>query len=276
MRFLPYVLIIAVMAASTQSQADDSRYSQAAQLFQQLQQGSASIEGRRFNVGDQEVTFAGSERFDIVPVPNLDPGLPPYQMGVAVWFELSPSGQFVNPVKHRWDPLERFYVWINPAVPVTISLHQNYPEDRPPSRQVYPDVRYPATFQTFMPGPHRLPVLFEMDDDLRNEIMSMVVVRADNPALPVHGQPFVQALQPDQLAGGNTGAEGVGGEFRATAEAMTRFNDEAVAQGTINGESSRFTIVGPSGPEMSMQPADVQFYMLGCGLSHQFQLTLFK
>ncbi len=276
MRCLSYVLVVGVMAASLQLQADDTRYSQAAQSFEQLQQGSQAIEGRRFEVGDEEVTFAGSDRFDIVPVPNLDPGAPPYQMGVAVWFQLEPSGQFVNPVKHRWNPRERFYVWINPAVPMTISLHQNYPEDRPASRQVYPDVRYPATFQTFMPGPHRLPVLFEMDDDLRDEIMSMVVVRADNPALPVHAQPFVQDLQPQQLAGGNTGAEGVGGAFRATAETMARFNQEATEQGTIDGESSRFTIVGPSGPETSMQPSDVQFFMLGCGLSHQFQLTLFK
>ena len=100
-------------------------------------------------------------------------------LGIKVWFELQ-DGTLVNPIKHRWGSKERFWIHIQTAVPVYVALFQNYPESRPASRQVYPDQAYPESFKPLAANETtRLPVLFEMDDDMRDEIMSMVVVRSD-------------------------------------------------------------------------------------------------
>ena len=270
-RVLLWVGLLAVTPLSLQAQDGYARHQE---LFSQLmsnaeaassQTTGVDVDGARIDLPDG--------RFNIDPVPNVTPNRPPYRCGVAVWFELLDS-RFVNPVKHRWNPEERFYIWIQPAVPVVVSLHQNYPEDRPPSRQVYPDAAHPETFST-IPGGRatRLPVRFKMDDDLRNEIMSMVVVRADHPNLPLNQN------RPNAAGGGaNNGTTGPGGTIRATVDSLTAWNDEALLQGTIDGESSRFDIEGPgpNAPEISNNYKDVQFFMLGTGLSHQFQVTLFK
>lgn len=109
---------------------------------------------------------------DTTPVCTAD-------LGIKVWFELQ-DGTLVNPIKYRWQSKERFWIHIQTAVPIYVALFQNYPESRPASRQVYPDQAYPESFKPLAANETtRLPVLFEMDDDMRNEIMSMVVVRSD-------------------------------------------------------------------------------------------------
>lgn len=260
-----FIVAVGSMVLSSSLFAQD-KYDDHRARFEKLKSNSAAsphetrqieVDGARFDVP--------SQRIDIDPVPNVDPNKDPYQCGIAVWFQLE-NGRYVNPVKHRWDPEERFHIWIEPAVPVTISLHQNYPEDRPPSRQVYPDAEFPKTFMSFPAGrSSKLPVRFKMDDDLRNEIMSMVVVRTDCVDLPLN-----------KIDG--DGTSGPGGTLRTAAAKFTEWNDEALLNNTIRGENSRFDIVGPGAnkPEFSDRPEDVQFFMLGVGSSHQFQLTLFK
>lgn len=255
---------------------DAGKYDQARSKFEQLKrnarQGAGNAQARFLSPGE-------GKRFEIDPVDNFDPNDDPYQCGIAVWFQLS-DGSYVNPTKHRWNPGEKFYVWIEPAVPVSVSLHQNYPEDRPPSRQVYPDARHPETFKDFAAGSkHKLPVRFKMDDDLRDEIMSMVVVRCDSNTLPIHTSGAVSGSSSSSSGSQNSGTSGPGGTFRETQQATTRFNDEANATGKINGKNSRFDIIGPDPddcPEISDNVQDVQFFMFGDGFHHQFQLTLKK
>ena len=97
---------------------------------------------------------------------------------VRVWFELS-NGRYVNPRTYLWAPNEVFYVHVQTAVPVYVSLYQNFSQGIP-SKRVYPDARFPDSYRILMPGTEtRLPVAFQMDPNFRPENMSMVVTRAD-------------------------------------------------------------------------------------------------
>ncbi len=113
-------------------------------------------------------------------------------LAVKIWGQLvNPDGTlgpYVNLTKHKWQRKERFYMWLQTAVPIQLSFFQNFPEGRPKSKQISPDPAFPDTFSTIMPGaPYKFPVLIEMDDDLRDEQMGIVVVRADSQILPING-----------------------------------------------------------------------------------------
>jgi hypothetical protein len=98
--------------------------------------------------------------------------------GIRVWFELS-NGRYVNPQTYRWAPGEVFYVHVQSAVPVYVTLYQNYTNGLP-SQRVYPVPHFPNSYQMHMPGVStRLPVAFAMDMNYRPEHMSIVVTRAD-------------------------------------------------------------------------------------------------
>lgn len=245
-----------------------------------------SMRGPNIRLADAEPTNykvkstkVGGERLEIAGDVDIDePMLPddpkPCKMGIKVWFQLAATGKFVNPTKHRWNPKEELYIWLEPAVPVQVSIHQNYPEDVKKSKHIYPDPKHPKTFSTIFPKPGgvRLPVKFRTDDDLRKEIISLVLVRSDSGTLPV-----VNALAKDN----NSGTSGDGGSLRlAMAEQVkqeTKMNNEATSTGKIKGEDSRLTIVGPDNDqELSSDFEDVAFFMFGHGTSHQFQLTLNK
>ncbi|MDR2705266.1 MAG: hypothetical protein LBC02_05765 [Planctomycetaceae bacterium] len=97
---------------------------------------------------------------------------------IKVWFELS-DGRYVNPKYYRWAPNEIFYVHVLSAVPVYVTLYQNYPGISQ-SKRAYPDERFPASFRIIKPGEDtRLPVAFQMDGNHNTEFMSIVVTRAD-------------------------------------------------------------------------------------------------
>lgn len=104
------------------------------------------------------------------------------ETGVKVWFELS-DGTKINPLKHEWSARERFYIYVEAAAPVYVWLFHEKQTDKSSaeqSTQIYPDERYPNSVKAIQAGRKtRLPVRFEMDDDSNDEIMSMVVVRAD-------------------------------------------------------------------------------------------------
>ncbi len=117
---------------------------------------------------------------DVPPADPLTQGEPEIRLAVKIWGELAATGQKVNLTKHRWNPKERFWLWIESAVPLQMAVFQNYPEGRPRSRQVSPDERFPKSFDTIVPGkPFRFPVMFQMDDDLRDEQVSFVFARSD-------------------------------------------------------------------------------------------------
>ncbi|MDR2754591.1 MAG: hypothetical protein LBC20_02690 [Planctomycetaceae bacterium] len=97
---------------------------------------------------------------------------------VKVWFELS-NGRYVNPKYYRWAPNEVFYVHVLSAVPVYVTLYQNYPGISQ-SKRAYPDARFPNSFRALKPGEDtRLPVAFQMDGNHNTEFMSIVVTKAD-------------------------------------------------------------------------------------------------
>ncbi|MDR2441084.1 MAG: hypothetical protein LBE12_17120 [Planctomycetaceae bacterium] len=97
---------------------------------------------------------------------------------VKVWFELS-DGRYVNPKYYRWAPNEIFYVHVLSAVPVYVTIYQNYPGISQ-SKRAYPDARFPNSFLSLKPGQAtRLPVAFQMDGNHNTEFMSLVVTKAD-------------------------------------------------------------------------------------------------
>ncbi len=104
------------------------------------------------------------------------------QMAVKVWFTLV-DGTKVNPLKHEWSAKEKFYVHVQAAAPVYVSLFHEIPAEKgkaADSIQVYPNKRYPNSGKAIQAGAAtRLPVQFELEDNDEAEIMSLVVVRAD-------------------------------------------------------------------------------------------------
>lgn len=219
------------------------------------------------------------------------------KIGIKVWFELG-DGTLVNPVKKKWDKKEKFYVHVQSAVPIYVSLFQNYPESRPTSRQIYPDAKYTDSFKAIQPGQTtRLPVAFEMDDDLRDEIMSMVVVRAD-----WSGIQSGLTAQATASVTNNNGTAQVTAQVNTTGTGTMKCINERVVtkkefsvedaklilsdltdqkaealSKAVNDEASnaKFQIIG-SETVTSSQPNDVCFYMFGAGNVGQWQLTIKK
>jgi hypothetical protein len=97
---------------------------------------------------------------------------------IKVWFELS-DGRFVNPKYYRWAPNEIFYVHVQTAIPVYVTIYQNYPGISQ-SKRAYPDDHFPDSYRIVKPGTDtRLPVAFQMDGNHNTEYMSIVVTKAD-------------------------------------------------------------------------------------------------
>ncbi|MDR3182721.1 MAG: DUF4384 domain-containing protein [Planctomycetaceae bacterium] len=214
--------------------------------------------------------------------------------GVKIWFQLAKDGSFVNPTLHRWDPGERFKIFILTPVPAYVALFQNYAEDRPASRQIYPDKEHPETFCAVPPGkPFALPVNFKMDDDMRSEILSLVISRVDEPR--IGGTTIVQATA--TAAGSGTVTASATASVRQniaertdpvtlTQTTVTRgvlmspvdrskANDFLTEQNT-GKEASKVSICSVSGVGESRSIDDVSVYVLGTGRTAQFQMTLSK
>lgn len=221
----------------------------------------------------------------------------PSKLGIKVWFELA-DGTLVNPTKKEWKPREKFYVHIQSAVPVYVALYQNYPDSRPTSRQIYPDAKYAESFKPIQAGQAtKLPVLFEMDDDMRSEIMSMVVVRSD-----WSGIQNGLTAQATASVTNNNGSAQVSAQVTTTgAGTMKSINDSVVTKKELTTDDVKSSIPGISEKESenitkaineatgtakfqivgsevntSTQPNDVCFYMFGAGNVGQWQLTIKK
>ena len=233
------------------------------------------------------------EKFAIAPVTV---GANTYNLGIKVWFSLD-DGTVFNPVKRKMAPKEKFHVHIQSAVPVFVSLFQNYPESRPESKQVYPDAKYPETLKVIQANvATKLPVAFEMDDDTRDEIMAMVVVRADSPQIqatlvqgttvttvtttttggtattPVTTTTTTPAANATATASTGTPTAAVVAQATAsTAGTMKSINDGLA--GKTMEDPTKFAIAAPTATAV---PSDVAFYMLGAGHAGQWQLTLKK
>jgi hypothetical protein len=219
--------------------------------------------------------------------------------------------------KYRWQRSERFYLWLDTAVPLQLSIFQNYPDGRPESRQVTPDERYPATFATIMPGrPFRYPVLLQADDDLRDEIVSIIVVRADTGVLPCNGAQAVAVATGAGAAAtavsGNAAAQAIvdtvirrdqippGGQVRIHAGAMAAVASQGVMKGDViemnnavfkglneavrkgplekGGPADKLGVVSgnPVAVASATNAEDVDILLLGPGNIAQIELTFHK
>lgn len=275
--FTAFVALTFVTAALFAEDAAETRRQAFAKGFDQLLENTK--EGLAKPVEKETYSKSGNDaavgKFAIAPVtvPTTSATTTTVcNLGIKVWFSLE-DGTAFNPIKRKMGVKEKFYVHIQSAVPVYVSLFQNYPESRPESKQVYPDAKYPETLKVIQAGQAtRLPVPFEMDDDTRDEIMSMVVVRADAPQ--------IQSTLSARSVSTVTNADGT---TTVTAQATTRtlgtmksINSEVAGKGTQ--DPVKFAIAAPAvtTPATTTVPNDVTFYMFGAGYAGQWQLTLKK
>jgi len=244
------------------------------QLMKNTEEGLAKPSvSDTFTKDGTSITF---DKFAIAPVnitttTNNTTATTTNNLGIKVWFSLEDGTNF-NPVKRKMGVKERFYVHIQSAVPVYVALFQNYPESRPESKQVYPDAKYPETFKVIQAGvATKLPVPFEMDDDTRDEIMAMVVARADAPQ--IQSTLATQATSTVTNTGGTTTVTAQA--TASTSGTMKAINDGLAGKGL--DAPDKFAIAAPNAAAAtSTVPADVAFYMLGAGYAGQWQLTLKK
>jgi hypothetical protein len=130
--------------------------------------------------------FAAIEDTDLPLPPTAgtggdQPGSIPVQTGIKVWFERAKDGKLINPRVYRFSPGENFFVHVEAAVPVFITLFQNFPrkEGKDPVQQ-YPVQRFPSSYRILNPAEStKLPVKFALDDNNEAEYVSIVVARAD-------------------------------------------------------------------------------------------------
>ena len=195
-------------------------HEEARRLFAQLTESAKSA----LTAPDAAAKSAATGKFSIVGAPHQHAGDAVFAndaTAVRVWFELS-NGRFVNPRHYRWAPGEVFYVHVQSAVPVYVALYQNFPNNRLPSRRVYPDVHFPDSFQMVMPGVStRLPVAFQMDPNFLPEHMSIVVTRADWDGIQPH-VPHAATTAVSAAAVAYAPAPGGGTAFAAAATGILK------------------------------------------------------
>ncbi|MDO4587756.1 MAG: hypothetical protein Q4C95_10735 [Planctomycetia bacterium] len=99
------------------------------------------------------------------------------KLAVKVWFELT-DGTCVNPTQKIWKSKERCYVHVHAAAAGYVFLFQNDPKLT--SKQIYPDGEFVKKSEIIQPDQStRLPVVFQMDDDDKDEKISLIFIRAD-------------------------------------------------------------------------------------------------
>jgi hypothetical protein len=277
--------LLVVACFSVGAVAAEVTHRQAAVAFEQLLETSNSkvsiSEASGVSVGDAtSVTIADTS----------------YKTAVKVWFQLTKNGAFVNPGLHRWNPKEQFRVFVQSSVPVYFAMYQTYPDDRPPTKQICPDEKYPQTFYAVPAGKiHEIPVLFETDNDLRKEIIHLTFARVDEPALG--GTVVVPA---PATPGTNTGSASPSSNVpeslitrtdsappreTATAAPPRGVLMQAKNVNTAMDHLSKFTLAASTTGTASVTAAstvtsgnrdDVALYVLGVGKTAQTQLTLNK
>ena len=104
----------------------------------------------------------------------------PVKTGIRVWFELE-DGKLINPNVYRFSPGEKFFVHVESATPVFVTLHQHFPHEGGKVPIIaYPDPKFPSSSRVLNPAQRtKLFTKFAMDNDYDAEYMSIVVARAD-------------------------------------------------------------------------------------------------
>jgi hypothetical protein len=240
------------------------------------------VRSRSFPSGDAEVLVGDAGRYGPVDVPiNGKPV--PVKMMVKVWAmpvkDGRETGQAVHLEKYKWQRKERFYLYFESAVPVQIGLYQDYVGDRAPERRL-PDGKHPESYKTLMPGrSQRLPVLLEMDDNLHDELMSIVaVVAGSQPELSIN-QPEKQ--KPEKQTPPKEEKVAVVTRARSHGEAMDTISRKCRAGNKRFRATSQFLdvsnqVADPGSQVISTNPDDVAIIAFGPETFGYIQLKLHK
>ena len=219
---------------------------------------------------DAGTKAASTGKFGVIggapEVPYVDGGMPPmtgYDNAIRVWFELG-NGRYVNPRYYRFAPGEVFYVHVQSAIPVYVTLYQNYTNGLP-SKRVYPDARFPNSFQMVMPGVStRLPVTFAMDMNYRSEHMSIVVTRGDWSGISAY---VPQAAQVATQA--SAYAYDTNGNVLASAAATAQVHGVMKGAEINNGDAlAKFAIINSAGINDTEFETDGTKHRLRCRVSY--------
>jgi hypothetical protein len=264
------LFLSAILFAAAAVQAEPSRKNAADAFDKMLEKGKIA----------NTAAAKGTSKFAIA----AQCGNTQVESGVKVWFELA-DGTLVDPAKHKWQRKEKFKIWFVSAVPVLVGLYQNYPHDQLKSRQVFPDKKFPRTFNVVPAGrPQMLPVEFITDNDLEDELMSMVLVRADADTsmlvetaepevLLVHQEHESISISAERT---ETTVAVIPGTMKGF-EAMQKANDNINAMDDTKRASSKFAIVSCAGVKpRSRTPDEVATIVLGVGPVTQVQFKLHK
>ena len=263
---------------------------------------SGKFEQKSVNFKGTKLRLVGDCEIDPVVIPAITPA--PICMGVKIWGQIvNPDGSLgplVNLTKHKWQKKEQFYLWLDAAVPLQLAVFQNYTDGRPKSKQVSPDEKFPRSFETVVPGTAwKFPVRMEMDDDLIDEQVSIVVVRADTQCLPVNGAPatvtatatatataIINSNGASAEAGSSSLASvsGPGGTLKGSLAKSTRsvfkqINDQLLAKPATKNASHKLRLVAAppaQAPAESQVQQDVEILMMGAGNIAQIELTFHK
>jgi hypothetical protein len=220
-----------------------------------------------------------TDRFAIAPQPINE--VKQY-LAVKVWFKLK-SGKLVNPAKYKFAPKEEFKICFETAVPLNVSLYQNFGRPwwgtQPKTKLVFPDKQYPKTFEPVMPGKGgELPVWFEMDNSRQTEYMSICFIRSD--AQREDFPDDVQSQVPANQNAGYIAAQGQRQEesaWRGIAESTGNAIVKSGAGGEDGAPAARFAISSCNGnAESSNSVTDVQTILFSPGKMTQFQFSLKK
>lgn len=92
-------------------------------------------------------------------------------------------GRPIDMKVHKWQPGEPFYLCVETANPVHLSLFSIQPGTQP---QLFsPDRRKPETFQPILPGRVWTSPMIRLENNASPEAMDWIAVRADNRSLNV-------------------------------------------------------------------------------------------
>jgi hypothetical protein len=200
-----------------------------------------------------------------------------YESGIKIWFELA-DGRYVDPTKHKWQRNERFKIWFESPMPAVVALYQNYQHDQLKSTQRYPDDRWADSFNVLPAGvPTVLPLDFKMDNNLEDELMSIILTRADNAEILPPGSSF----DTEDWQSNDDGMTGPGGSMKGLKvkpvayDTLQQKNKEILALPKKKG--TKFEVFLEGGANNACQnPDDAAVVVLGVGSITQVQFQLHK
>jgi hypothetical protein len=275
-------LLIVVAFAILLLFLQDNVQAQSRSALQSFKKSTTANKNINAKIPQSTAIKGGGKSIKFEPIQPIVHNGTTYQSGVKIWFELA-DGSYVDPTKHKWQRRERFKIWFESPMPAIVALYQNYPHDQLKSTQRYPDSRWADSFNVLPAGvPTVLPVDFVMDDDLEDELMSIILTRADNAEiLPQNDSSFDININTDNLVVGGDMLIGQGGSMKGlkaktiTFDTLLKKNREILALPKKSGTKFEIFIEGGSN-NASQNPDDVAVVVLGVGPITQVQFTLHK